>query len=70
MPSEEGPRPEGARDRSRLTNVSGLASLQDAGSLLRRDFQGLRFACPWLPSCIPDGMQGRGEFLRKDRRFD
>ncbi len=20
-------------------------------------FQGLRFACPWLPSCIPFGMQ-------------
>src|SRR4029077_20939495 len=53
------PRPEGARDRSRLTNVSGLASFQDA-VLFCAQFQGLRFACLWLPSRIPNGMPREG----------
>src|SRR4030095_10996646 len=36
--------------------AAGLAALQSA-RVFRRAFQGLRFACPWLSSCIPDGMR-------------
>jgi hypothetical protein len=41
-----------ARPLSLFTNVLCLASLQDAVGFAN-DSQGLRFACPWLPSSTP-----------------
>jgi hypothetical protein len=47
-------RPERARDLSQLTNPVESGVPSGRGSLLV-GFQGLRFACPWLPSRIPAG---------------
>jgi hypothetical protein len=35
--------------------------------LPRLAIQGLRFACPWLPSCIPNGM--RSPVLERARQL-
>jgi hypothetical protein len=65
-PPKKGPRPEGTPDTtSWLIRPSRAPSERIAFS--STPFQGLRFACPRLPSRIPAGMPGVGSgvFLRR-----